>query len=80
MKIKVINRKGNFQINKLNLVILSFLMSAQVFYVIDNMVVTDISFVPPSEIKKIEFLEGPDASEYGVRGANGVIKIALWSK
>jgi predicted glycoside hydrolase/deacetylase ChbG (UPF0249 family) len=63
--------------NVYNTMAISFSMSAQVLYVVDNMVVSDISFVSPSEVKKIEFLEGPYASEYGVRGANGIIKITL---
>ena len=56
---------------------ISFSLSSQVLYVVDDMVVSDISFVSPVEVKKIEFLDGPDATAYGVRGANGVLKITL---
>lgn len=56
---------------------ISFYMSAQILYVVNDMVVTDISFVRPGEIKKIEFIEDSDATAYGVRGANGVLKITL---
>ena len=31
--------------------------------------------VSPNDIERIEILKGPDASVYGVRGANGVIAI-----
>jgi len=55
----------------------SFSLSAQVLYVVDNMVVSDISFVSPVEVKKIEFFEDSEASTYGMRGGNGVIRITL---
>lgn len=58
---------------------ISFSLSSQVLYVVNDMVVSDISFVSPAEVKKIEFLDGPDATAYGVRGANGVLKITLRS-
>lgn len=41
------------------------------------MVVSDISFVSPSEVKKIEFPDGPNASAYDVREANSIRKITL---
>jgi len=56
---------------------ISFSMSSQVTYVVDDMVVLDISFVRPTEIRKIELLEGPEAAEWGVRGANGVLRIVM---
>lgn len=56
---------------------ISFSMSSQVLYVVDNIVVFDISFVRPGEIRKIELLEGPEAAEWGVRGANGVLRIDM---
>jgi hypothetical protein len=73
-EIKTVRVNGT---NIYNIKAISFTMSQQVLYVVDGMVVTDISFVSPSEVRKIEFLEDIDASEYGVRGANGVIKITL---
>lgn len=33
--------------------------------------------IPPSQVKSINFLRGPDAAIYGSRGANGVILITL---
>lgn len=63
--------------NVYNTQAISFSMSSQITYVVDGMVVMDISFVRPSEIRKIELIEGPDAAEWGVRGANGVLRIYL---
>ena len=60
--------------------VISFSLSPQVMYVVDDMVVADISFVLPSEIKTIEFLDGVSASIYGSSGANGVLKITLKGK
>lgn len=50
-------------------------LSQQVLYDVDDIIVTDISFVKPIEIQSIRYIGGVDASTYGVRGANGVIKI-----
>jgi hypothetical protein len=63
--------------NIYNIKAISFSMSAQVLYVVNDMVVSDISFVRPGEVKKIEFIEDSEATVYGVRGANGVLKITL---
>jgi hypothetical protein len=52
-------------------------MSAQVLYEVNGMVVNDISYIVPSEVQKIEFVEYSDATAYGMRGANGVLKITL---
>jgi hypothetical protein len=54
---------------------ISFSMSAQVLYVVNDMVVNDISYISPTEVAEIVYLEGNAASDYGIRGANGVIKI-----
>jgi TonB-dependent SusC/RagA subfamily outer membrane receptor len=45
--------------------------------VLNGMQVDATSFgdIVPSTIKKIKVLKGPDASIYGVRGANGVIEV-----
>jgi hypothetical protein len=56
---------------------ISFSMSPQVLYVVNDMVVNDISYISPSEITKIVYLEDNEASDYGIRGANGVLKITL---
>jgi hypothetical protein len=55
----------------------SFSLSQQVLYVVNDIIVNDISYISPFEVKKVEYLEGPDASTYGMRGANGVIRITL---
>ena len=64
-------------INIYNTKAISFSLSPQVLYVVNDMVVSDISFVRPGEVKKIEFIEDSEATAYGVRGANGVLRIAL---
>jgi hypothetical protein len=64
-------------INIYNSKAISFSLSPQVLYVVNDMVVSDISFVRPGEVKKIEFIEDSEATAYGVRGANGVLRIAL---
>jgi hypothetical protein len=56
---------------------ISFSMSQQVTYVVDNIIATDISYIRPSEVRKIELIDGPDAAEWGIRGANGVLRIYL---
>jgi hypothetical protein len=64
----------------LNAKAISFSMSSQVLYVVDDMIVTDISYISPTTVQKIEFLEDNDASAFGIRGANGVIRITLKNK
>lgn len=57
--------------------------SDEPLYVVDGNVITGglrdaISVVPVQDIKSIRVLKtGPETSLYGVRGANGVIKITL---
>lgn len=46
-------------------------------FVVDGSVVSDISFIPPNEVKSINVLKDASASIYGARGANGVILITL---
>ncbi len=55
----------------------SFSLSSNIMFVVDDMVVTDISTILPSEIKSMEFIDGVRASYYGSSGANGVLKITL---
>lgn len=57
--------------------VLSFSLSPQVLYVVDDMIVSDISTISPFDVKTIKYIDGVDASLYGVRGANGIIKITL---
>jgi len=59
---------------------MSFSLSSQVLYVVNDMIVNDISYISPTEIQKIVYLEDNEAAEYGMRGANGVLKITLKSK
>jgi hypothetical protein len=49
----------------------------QVLYVVDGKVVSDISFVIPADVVKIEFIDDVRSSMWGVQGANGVLKITL---
>jgi hypothetical protein len=55
----------------------SFSLSSQVLYVVDNTIVSDITYIAPIMVQKIEYLDGINASDYGMRGTNGVIKITL---
>jgi hypothetical protein len=55
----------------------SFNQSPQVLYVVDDKIVSDISYINPSYVSKIEFIDDVGASMYGMSGANGVIKITL---
>lgn len=55
----------------------SIYLSQQVLYVVDGMIVSDISYISPIEVDKIEFIDNASAAEYGMRGANGVLKITL---
>ena len=56
---------------------LSFSLSSQVLYDVDDMIVSDISYVAPVEVEKIDYIDDAGAAAYGMRGANGVIKIIL---
>jgi hypothetical protein len=55
----------------------SFSLSAEVLYDVDGMILSDISFIVPVEVEKIEYIDDSGAAAYGMRGANGVIKIKL---
>ena len=53
----------------------SFSLSAEVLYDVDGMILSDISFIMPVEVEKIEYIDDSGAAvAYGMRGANGVIK------
>ena len=51
--------------------------STQPLFVVDGMVVSDISSISPAQVKSIEILKGAAAAIYGSRGANGAILITL---
>lgn len=55
----------------------SIQMSSDVLFVIDEVIGRDISSVTPLNVKSIRFVDGVSASQYGAKGANGVIVITL---
>jgi len=55
----------------------SFNSNPQVLYIVDDKVVSDITFVMPADVAKIEFIDDVGSSMWGVQGANGVLKITL---
>jgi hypothetical protein len=55
----------------------SFNSSPQVLYVVNDKIVSDISYINPTYVSKIEFIDDVGASLYGMMGANGVLKITL---
>ena len=66
--------KGNSVVNTK---VRSFDNSPQVLYVVDGKITPDISYISPQYVKSIEFIDDVRATEYGSKGANGVIKITL---
>jgi TonB-dependent SusC/RagA subfamily outer membrane receptor len=50
-------------------------LSSCALYVVDGVVVSDISSINPSDVKSIDVLKDSGASIYGSRGANGVVVI-----
>jgi len=55
----------------------SFDIAPQVRYVVDRKITTDISYISPQYVRTSEFIDDVRATEYGSKGANGVIKITL---
>ncbi len=55
----------------------SFSHSQEVLYVVDEVIVQDISFVLTFNVKAIRYVDGAGAAKYGSRGANGAIEISL---
>jgi hypothetical protein len=55
----------------------SFDSNPQVLYVVDNVIVSDISYINPVYVKTIEFIDDVGTTLYGSKGANGVLKITL---
>jgi len=66
--------KGTSVLNK---AIRSFDTNPQVLFVVDDKIVSDISYVSPVYVKSIEFIDDVGATLYGSKGANGVLKITL---
>jgi TonB-dependent SusC/RagA subfamily outer membrane receptor len=50
-------------------------VSTEPLFVVDGTIVQSIDDISPQTVKSIEVLKGPEASVYGMRGANGVIVI-----
>lgn len=55
----------------------TFTAGTDPLYVVDGSITSDISFIPPNEVKSINVLKDASASVYGSQGANGVIEITL---
>lgn len=55
----------------------SFYGDTQPLFVVDGMVVEDISDINPREVRSVEVLKDGGAAIYGSRGANGVILITM---
>jgi hypothetical protein len=52
-------------------------VNMQPLFVVNGIIVSSIAHIEPRNVKTIQVLKGPDASEYGMRGAGGVILITL---
>ena len=52
-------------------------MNPQVLLVVDDKIVSDISFIDTEYIRSIEFIDDVGTTLYGSMGANGVLKIYL---
>jgi len=66
--------KGNTIVNTK---VRSFDRAPGVLLVVDEKIVSDISYIDPHYIKSIEFVDDVGATMYGSMGANGVLKIKL---
>lgn len=55
----------------------SFMADTEPLFVVDGVIVGNISSISPQEVASLDILKGPDASIYGAKGANGVILIYL---
>jgi len=66
--------KGNSVVNTK---VRSFDSNPQVLYVVDGVIVSDISYINPEYVKSIEFIDDVGTTLYGSKGANGVLKITL---
>jgi hypothetical protein len=45
--------------------------------VVDDKVVSDISFIDPNWVRSVELIDDVRATMYGSMGANGILKITL---
>lgn len=54
----------------------SLTLSTEPLFVVDGNIVSSISDISPSTVKRVQVLKGSSASIYGSRGANGVILIS----
>jgi TonB-dependent SusC/RagA subfamily outer membrane receptor len=52
-------------------------ISSCALYVVDGIVVSQIAYISPCDVKSIDFLKDASASIYGSRGGNGVVLISL---
>jgi len=66
--------KGNSIVNTK---IRSFDRTPEVLLVVDDKIVSDISYIETHYVKSVEFIDDVGTSMYGSKGANGVIKIYL---
>jgi hypothetical protein len=55
----------------------SFNSTPVVLLVVDDKIVSDISYIEPAYVKSIEFIDDVGTTLYGSMGANGVLKITL---
>jgi hypothetical protein len=55
----------------------SFDRTPEVLLVVDDKIVSDISFIDTEYVKSIEFIDDVGTTMYGSMGANGVLKIRL---
>jgi hypothetical protein len=60
-----------------NTKIKSFDRTPEVLLVVDDKIVSDISYIDTEYVKSIEFIDDVGTTMYGAMGANGVIKITL---
>jgi len=55
----------------------SFDRTPEVLLVVDDKIVTDISYISTEYVRSIEFVDDVSTAMYGAMGANGVLKIKL---
>jgi len=55
----------------------SFDRTPEVLLVVNDKIVSDISYIIPVDVKSIEFIDDVGTTLYGSMGANGVLKITL---
>ena len=55
----------------------SFTGDREVLVMVNGSITSNISSIPPSDVKSIEFLKGSAVTAYGTNAANGIISITL---